>query len=297
MGRKAVSTLFKEWKKAEEAATKAAFVLDQRYKRREMKSSEVQLLVEFWLSTKNNHRRVAKVARVADAIFSYPQFIDYQKITNSSYFEAIVKGVNYWPDEALPALKRYLTAKSNPDVDVVRRILNRLSKCEDFEPDAYSELIRKYGSATLVKRLLDQKSKDYIEFHADNLLRPLLQRFAKDKPDYEGNHPLCIIARAKNLPTIFVTKIVQFLLANNWFYPACKLVREDERYDLIPLLEEVVLESRDLHKIRIFLRDFPRANKDRFRGVVRKLLVPDPNDLTDAFLEGRYPMMHPYYHF
>jgi hypothetical protein len=292
MGRKSVSTLYSEWEKVSKETKELERQLGQRYTYQKMRPVEVALLCQLWMKTREKRR-------LADAAIHYPETFPFEELVHTPVFEAVVREMarcnRSWPDEAIPALKKYMGEQRCHPIDrtVLQHVLHRLSREDDFDLKRYHREIVSHGTASMCKRLIEDEERRR-RLEGEDYHR-MVERFRKRKPDYNDRHPLVILASADGIPSGVVEKIVNALLVDDYFRSACKVVIKAKRSDLIPLLEERVLRSTSLHDIRDFLRDFPDADKDKFRDVVRKLIMPDPDEIIDAFLHRRSPPMgrHP----
>lgn len=277
MGRKSISTLYAEWEKTSEEAKKLAEELGRRYKSSGMRATEVTMLTAVWVALKY-------ARRLADAIVHYPKAVDYEHLIQSSVFDDVVSEMancrRGWPSEALPALKKWThQGYHGHPAYVHQHVLHRLAQEKDFKVPDYRGKVKKYGTASLCARLIDE---DRTIEHYD--IKEMIERFKGEKQSH-STHPLVTLAQAKKFPSRMVEPVVRTLLEVKQFWSACEVVKNAGRDDLLPVLEDYAMDM-ELYDIQRFLKDFPQANKEKFREVVRKLITPDPEEMIDAFLHG-----------
>jgi len=185
-------------------------------------------------------------------------------------------------------LKQWLEARSpnalcEGEDKIIASVLHSLSKSKDFSLKYNRDWILGHGYIGLVKRLVEDP--DRRKHLKDRDYDALIKRFTKG-PGYD-EHPLVVLATASGFPELIVNKIVRVLLEKNNVHDAYEIVSRLKRGDMMVMLEDYTLANGDLSDIRSFLKKFPNANKERFREAVRRLITPDPEEIIDAFLDGR----------
>ena len=289
-----IDTLYAEWKKATEAVKKASGQFGQLYRRDGLSVKSIQLYVKFWL-TNSCHQRLC------DVIQNYPEVVPFPELVQDPAFPAVVREManrrGEWPVEAVPAFKDYLYHRQyrvpEEERTAVIHVLHHLSKQDDFSFSGYRGLILTHGASSLCRRLIeDEGQREHIGKKDYDLM---ISRFKKMRYNDGRIHPLETLAAAKGIPPHVVKDIVEALVDDGLFQTACRIVNSSGRDDLLPVLEERALGFTDLYYIREFLKDCPRADKTKFREVVRKMIMPDPEDMIDAILDGSKPHRHDYH--
>ena len=281
-----IDSSFAAWGETVQAVEKAADQFVRQYKRSGLSAKSVELFVEFWVANSRH-------SELCDAIMHYSNAIPFPKIVHGPVFPAVVREMSHrrreWPAGAIPAFEEYLKHRpcrvSSGERTAITHVLHRLSKQEDFNFSLYREQILLYGTVKLCRRLIEDDRRRDLE--RDDYTR-LIDRFKDGKVDDHNCHPLEVLAGAKGLPSYVVGRVVKELLGSGLFRGACRVVNKAERNDLLPILEDKALKFTDLHDLREFFKSCPRANKERFREVVRKMLMPDPEDMVDAVLDGSH---------
>lgn len=278
-----IDTLYAEWRKATEAVEKVAGRFGQQYKNKGLSVKDIQLYVKFWLADSCHQR-------LCDVVVDYPEAAPFLRLVHDPVFSAIVLEManrrEEWPTEAVPAFKDYLYRRQcrvpEKERTAVVRVLYHLSKQDGFSFSGYRGLIFTHGGPSLCRRLIeDERQREHI---AKKDYDFMVDRFKKSK-DYQL-HPLEILAAAKGIPSRVVKDIVEVLIEVGLFRTACRVVNNSCRDDLLPVLEEEALKFTDLYEMRKFFEECPKADKKKFREVVRKMITPDPEDMIDAFLDG-----------
>jgi len=272
--------LYAEWEKAQKEAQALGRLLNQKVNSK-LSVADGKLLFQFWMATKDSEQ-------IARAVARNPAQVDFTALVDSELFDSVVRfTANWrteWPKEAVPAFKRYLGSCHHRSY-VVQHVLHRLAQEEDFKLCQHRHKIVQHGTLKLCCRLIEDEEENK-HLQEEDWSR-LVARFKDAKPDYENRHPLATLVKAKGVPDWVVDGAVTTFLEDGHFHPACSVVKSTKRDDLIPQLEEQALQFKDLYKIQDFLKEFPQADKEKFRDIVRKMLVPDPEDMIEAFLNGR----------
>jgi hypothetical protein len=276
-------TLYHEWEAAVKKEQQLAIKFKDRYHcRGKFGEEEVGLFFKFWIARRD-------VKRLADAVRDYPDFAPYEDIYKAGLIGGLLCQTrnNYprwrWPAKSLTFLGQYLHDQK-PDPRAAAWALDRLSQEEDFTPGKFHRAIVEYGTGSLCAKLIDYKKNG---LHDEDYKKIIKRFMEKDPAHYYNDHPLENLVKAKNLPDWVLTRIVTMLLEAGQFSWACRVAKRSGREQLVLVpLEQAALKVNDLHDLRRFFKDFPQVDKSKFRDVVRKLLVPDPDEIVDAYLNG-----------
>jgi hypothetical protein len=316
VSRKGIATLHKEWEQAQKNTDQLRKDLDSKYKRRGLKPVEVVTLLSVWMLSDCVSKVDGTRCTITRAIADYPDSIPHDvwvQLTRAPAFPAVVGEMSRcrqeFPASATKAFKKYLSERyCDPDNDavlpvVLSHVFNMAREAENKDKEIesffnnYRQMVVKYGYLSMVVKYLVHRHKTENPVGED-VWKRLIDRFSSNKAQRD-THPLVHLASAEGTPAVIIDDIVRKLLSSGDFWAACKLVQKKKRDDLIPLLEGDA-ERLDLYRLQDFLRMFPKADRERFREIVRKQLTPDPEEIIEAFLSGRdhmsrSEMMHAMY--
>jgi hypothetical protein len=288
--KKNVKELRTAHKRAKTILDEARQALDCSYEREGMTQNDLGILVGVWLEEPSQMAAM----NIVDAMRHYPEILPYSvEFRRAPAFPFVVKELircrMEWPKAARTMLLGWLYHR-HPDLHdhpddgpIATHVLANLSRWEEFDFIYYRRWIVQHGSVGTVTRMLSHE-KARKEMRDDDY-GYIIKRFSAESSYRFYSHRLIDLAKAPGLPSHIASIIVDKLIEKATYHEACDVVKFLDRPDLLVKLEDYTL-TLDLHGISGFLHEFPHANKEKFREVVRKLLTPDPEDIVNDFLNG-----------
>jgi hypothetical protein len=302
--------LYKEWRGKATELQALEEKITRAFPREGLSDDLVGKILEVSLANKNMCAIQYLVHDYPVAAVLKPLFDDREKLLrvhcSVSDFIHPAAGRGQWPKEALPYARKFVDAflhQVNPPKEI-RSLLNYfliwVSQLDpEFTLDGFGSFATKYGSASLGLLLIQRNKFDYIQNYAPHEdLEDWVRRTVKEGRPSTKYEPSSIVrfAQSKDLPPKLKDIIIDVLLEMpSQLSELCAVVKATGSQPAdVERLAAAVARSEDLRLIKEFLRDFPTVDKQQFRDVVRKLLVPDPEQLVDAYMRCDERAMHKY---